>query len=141
MAHHVRNPCPVIHFPVPLDGRPEYIQMAAYLHAALVNIGIGYLAASCGGNGHNRASFRLGAHHTGNKIGCTRSCARHHHCRISGDAGIGVTGMGCRSFMARHDEFYTQLISQTLYGFDYHHIGSVGNGIDITHTLGMQTPQ
>ncbi len=141
MAHHIRNPGPVIHLSVPFDGRFEDIKMAAYLHAALVNIGIGYLAASCGGNGYNRAPLCLGAHHTGNKVGRTRSCACHHYCRISGDAGIGITGMGCCSFMARHNELYAQFISQTLYGFDHHHVGSVSNGIDITHTLGMQTPQ
>jgi hypothetical protein len=131
----------VIDLSVPFDSRPEYVQMAAYLHTALMYVGIGHVTAAGGRYSNNRTSFGLGAHKSCQKIGRAGAGTCHHHGGFSGNTGVGVTGMGCGCFMPGHDELDAQLVSQAFDGFDDHHVGSVGNGIDILDTLCMKAFQ
>jgi hypothetical protein len=141
MADHIRNPGPVIDLSIPFDSRFEYVQVVAYLHAALMYVGIGYVAAAGGRNGNNRASFGLGTHESCQKICGAGTGTCHNHGGFPGNTGVGVTGMGCGGFMSGYDEFDAQFFPQAFDGFDDHHVGSVGNGIDISDTFCMKASQ
>ena len=141
VPHHVGDTLPVFHLAVPFDRRLENLQMTADLHAPLLQVGIGDIAAPGRGDRHHRAALGLGAHHAGEQIGGPGTGAGHGHRRFPADPGVGVAGMRGGSLVPGNDQAYIELFSQPLERFDDHHIGAVRDGVKMPHPFGVQAFQ